>query len=125
MARKCPYCGKKLRKDDFFCNGCGSRVEGASQNGDLEEVVGAWAYVGYSFLFSIPLIGFILTIVFACNHSNQNIKNYARSILIMYVIAVIFVVLYALCLFGIFGPMLAEIMRELMRMSSGMGPTPM
>lgn len=40
----------------------------------------AWGYVGYNILFSIPLIGFILLIVFAVSGKNINRRNYARSI---------------------------------------------
>ena len=39
----------------------------------------AWAYFGYKILFSIPLIGFILLIVFACNGENINRRSFARS----------------------------------------------
>ena len=40
----------------------------------------AWAYFGYQLLFSIPLVGFVLLIVFACGGcSNINLKNFARS----------------------------------------------
>ena len=38
-----------------------------------------WAYFGYNLLFSIPLIGFILLIVFALSNDNINRRNYARS----------------------------------------------
>lgn len=53
----------------------------------------AWAYVGYQLLFSIPLIGFILLIVFSFSEDNINRRNYARSyfctLLIALAIAVI------------------------------------
>ena len=38
-----------------------------------------WAYFGYGFLFSIPVIGFILLIVFSFAGKNVNRKNFARS----------------------------------------------
>ena len=41
--------------------------------------LGAWAYFGYMILFSIPVIGFILLIVFSFNNSNINRRNFARS----------------------------------------------
>ena len=44
--------------------------------------ISMWGYIGYNFLFCIPLIGFILMIVFSCGgSSNVNVKNYARSYL--------------------------------------------
>ena len=41
--------------------------------------LGAWAYFGYSLLFSIPIVGFILLIVFSCSSANINRRNFARS----------------------------------------------
>ncbi len=41
--------------------------------------LGAWAYYGYSLLFSIPLVGFIMLIVYSFNDDNINRRNYARS----------------------------------------------
>lgn len=38
-----------------------------------------WAYFGYNILFSIPVIGFILLIVFSFSNDNINRRNYARS----------------------------------------------
>lgn len=38
-----------------------------------------WAYFGYTILFSIPLVGFILLIVFSLSDGNINRKNFARS----------------------------------------------
>ena len=41
--------------------------------------LGPWAYCGYSLLFSIPVIGFILLIVLSFAGKNVNRKNFARS----------------------------------------------
>ena len=41
--------------------------------------LGPWAYFGYGLLFSIPVIGFILLIVFSFAGKNVNRKNFARS----------------------------------------------
>lgn len=53
----------------------------------------AWAYFGYNLLFSIPLVGFILLIVFSFDSSNINRRNYARSFFCAFLISIIFVVL--------------------------------
>ncbi len=57
-----------------------------------------WAYFGYSILFSIPLVGFILLIVFSLDNSNINRRNFARSywctlilLVIIFIILIIFV----------------------------------
>ena len=39
----------------------------------------AWAYFGYSMLFSLPIAGFVLLIVFSFSESNINRRNFARS----------------------------------------------
>lgn len=41
--------------------------------------LGAWAYFGYSILFSIPVIGLIVNLVFCFSDGNINRRNYARS----------------------------------------------
>ena len=55
-------------------------------------------YIGYQLLFSIPIIGLIFLIVYACGGSgNINVKNYARSFILMYVIS--FVLIFILVFF--------------------------
>ena len=41
--------------------------------------LGAWEYFGYSLLYSIPLIGFIMVIIFSFYDSNINRRNFSRS----------------------------------------------
>ena len=56
-----------------------------------------WAYFGYSLLFSIPLVGFILLIVFSFSNENINRRNFARSFFCALLIGVIlFVVMLVL-----------------------------
>ena len=43
--------------------------------------IGAWGYVGYTLLLSLPLLGLIVTLVFACSDSHIARRNYARSML--------------------------------------------
>lgn len=43
--------------------------------------LGVWEYFGYSILYSIPLIGFIMMIIFSFNDSNINRRNFSRSFL--------------------------------------------
>ena len=59
-----------------------------------------WGYFGYSLLFSIPLIGLVLLIVFSLNNENINRRNYARSFFIGVLIAA--VILLILTLTGTF-----------------------
>lgn len=49
----------------------------------------AWAYFGYSILFALPGVGFILTIVFSLVGSNINRRSFARSYFCVWIILII------------------------------------
>ena len=60
------------------------------------EPISMWGYFGYELLFGIPVIGFIVLLVFAFGGtSNKNLKNFARSkfcyLIIVTIVAAIFV----------------------------------
>lgn len=57
-----------------------------------------WGYFGYQILFSIPIIGFILIIIFSLGGtSNINLRNFARSYFCKYIIlAIIFLIIFIL-----------------------------
>ena len=44
-----------------------------------EKPISAWGHVGYSLLWAIPVIGWIIWFCMALGSRNQNKKNYARS----------------------------------------------
>ena len=51
-----------------------------SENGNNQyRLLSPWAYVGYGILFTLPVIGWILAIVFALNDDNLNRRNFARA----------------------------------------------
>ena len=59
-----------------------------------------WAYFGYTLLFAIPIVGFIMLIVFSCKKSNINRRNYARSYWCMLIVAAaifVTILIIALC----------------------------
>ncbi|MBQ6048943.1 MAG: hypothetical protein IJL40_06380 [Oscillospiraceae bacterium] len=60
--------------------------------------ISAWGYVGYSLLYSIPLVGLIFLLVHTFSNKNINRRNYARSywcwLIIGLIIIAIFFVLY-------------------------------
>ena len=59
-----------------------------------------WAYFGYNLLFSVPLIGFIMMVVFSFDDSNLNRRNFARSffcaMIIGLVIGLVFLLIVAI-----------------------------
>lgn len=56
---------------------------------DEYKPISPWGYIGYSILFMIPLIGFILLIVFSISDKNINRRSYARSQLCLLLIVAI------------------------------------
>lgn len=55
--------------------------------------IGAWQYFGLSILFSLPLVGFILLIVFSFSNGNINRRNYARSYWCAALVSLILIIL--------------------------------
>ena len=87
---KCPTCGTELSEDIKFCTFCGTAMEAAvpvppappvsaTPAAPAPKLLGPWAYFGLKILFSIPLVGFILLIVFSLDNSHLNRRNFARS----------------------------------------------
>ena len=61
--------------------------------------ISAWGYVGWDLLFSIPVAGFIVLLVFACGGCNNiNLKKYARSKFCAALLA--FIIVFVLVLVG-------------------------
>lgn len=58
--------------------------------------ISMWGYFGYEILFSIPIIGFIVLLVYAFGGTrNINLKNFARSYFCLFIIAmIIFIILF-------------------------------
>ncbi|MCR5224249.1 MAG: ABC transporter permease [Bacilli bacterium] len=54
------------------------------------------AYFGYAWLFSIPLIGLVFTIVYALSNANINRRNFARAFLIVDAVILILAVIFGL-----------------------------
>ena len=70
-------------------------------------------YFGYHLLFSIPLVGLVLLIVFSCGGtSNINLKNYARSYWCgALVILILWIILFVLMI--VLGIAMEDILYEL------------
>ncbi len=63
----------------------------------------AWAYVGYNLLFSLPLVGFIMLIVYSLDNSNINRRNYARSFFCALLLGIIITIILLVFLFAVLG----------------------
>ena len=70
------------------------------------QPLGAWSYFGYTILFSLPIAGFILLIVFSLSDANINRRSFARS----YFCAFILVAIVLVILLAVGGGMLSAIM---------------
>lgn len=110
----CPSCSSQISEGSHFCPNCGASVTPVRNNPQNSQVynsiprkmtvndlpsefkpMGAWSYFGHSLLFSIPLVGFILLIVFSVGGTgNINKRNFARSFFCVYAIAAIIAVIY-------------------------------
>ena len=55
--------------------------------------LGVGAFFGFGILFSIPFVGFILIMIMSFALKNKTLKNFARSYLIWYIIAIVIVVI--------------------------------
>lgn len=54
------------------------------------QPISMWGYFGYELLFGIPVIGFIMLLVFAFGGTpNKNLKNFARSKFCCAIVAVV------------------------------------
>jgi len=115
----CPNCGAYCDPNLIYCDNCGSDLS-ESPVTDLRPTpryprfaevpsqykpLSSWAYFGYSLLYTIPLVGFILLIVFSLDDSNINRRNHARSywcaLLIGVIISVITLVVLLLLGFSL------------------------
>ena len=56
-----------------------------------------WGYFGYEILFSIPIVGFIVLLVFSFGGTkNVNLRNFARSYFCFLIVIVIFAIIVAI-----------------------------
>ena len=70
--------------------------------------IGAWGYVGYSILYSIPVIGWLFLLVFAISGGNIARRSFARSYFAKFLLVVIFVVVIIL----VFGSTFKELYNQ-------------
>lgn len=99
----CKICGSTVGDYDNVCTNCGSPLSKentaqpnsaakpqsaySSASGAISPVVGSWGFVGSILLLGIPVVGFIVALVWAFGGvSNQNLRNLARANLLLLLI---------------------------------------
>ena len=100
----CMQCGKEQPETNSYCEHCGAplkntmnlnreqtmRISKNSQQNNQQQIVyqvppeykpiGMWGYFGFSIVFNIPFIGWLIALILALGAgSNINVRNYARS----------------------------------------------
>ena len=98
----CKNCGTALEESAYTCPNCGTAVNAQQPVTYAAPVIpeenrplSAWAYFGLQLLFAVPIVGFIFLIIFSCNGSNINRRNFARSYWCGLLIAVIIIAVAA------------------------------
>lgn len=110
----CKKCGTQNDDGALYCKECGTPLgnphsnenttggnqyysSGQTQNNTIPDEytpISMWGYFGYELLFSIPLVGFILLLVFSFGGTkNKNLKNFARSYFCFTIVILILVLL--------------------------------
>ena len=79
------------------------------------EIMSSWGTVGARILMAIPVIGFIITIIWACGGCRKYAKrNLARSNLLLLVISLIILIVGgALCYLFVVRPVLPEVLDKI------------
>lgn len=102
----CKNCGTALEDTANACPNCGT-VQTAQQPvvtyvapaapaiPEENRPLSPWAYFGLQLLFAVPIVGFIFLIIFSCNGSNINRRNFARSYWCSLLIAAIIIAVCA------------------------------
>ena len=114
----CENCGKPVYRLDRSCANCGAPVTQFQQNTNSEAqpsarvsedltqsspyaVLSSWGFVGSMLLMSIPIVGFIITIVWASGGVfNLNRRNLARAYLLLMAIGVVIYIVAAIAIFA-------------------------
>ena len=142
MAKNCTYCGAALEDNAEICTACGKSIMTAENDvqPNAEEIAsvqtpaqppkasvqaeptGKYAVASTSsffwltLLFSIPVIGFICSMIFGFTTENLNKKHYARSVILWNIAAIAATLICAvigmvICLF--LGITVSDIISEL------------
>ena len=100
----CPNCGAPVQPDKAFCENCGARITAPAPAPQQPIAIPSsykplspWAYIGWSLVYSIPIVGFVFLIVNSFRKDNLNRRNYTRS----FWCALLIVLIFFAVIFGI------------------------
>lgn len=104
----CRNCGQEIKDGVKFCPCCGMGVEkpteiyvtrqggapdSSSEMVEKAPVLGMGSFLGYRIIELIPIVGFIVMIVFAVNSPNKNRENYARGYFLFLLVQIVLIIL--------------------------------
>lgn len=125
----CAHCGAEIIPNTKFCNSCGAPIQPAVPQGAVNvqptyntanntnnnynptnnvsqeyKPITMWGYFGYEVLFLIPFVGFIFLLIFSFGGTQDlNLRNFARSYLLLIIITIFIVFLAFTLIFGSIG----------------------
>ena len=77
-----------------------------------DNVTSTGTYLGHIFLFSIPVIGFIMLIIKAFDKKNKNISNWAKAMLLYMVISFVAGIIIFILLFAVAGISISQLINN-------------
>ena len=86
-----------------------------------DKTVGTGTFFGLMFLFSLPILGWLICLIMAFASKNKNIKHFARAMLIWFIIVLVVVALIGLAINALINsitPYLEQAMGELGQIGS-------
>ncbi len=91
----CSKCGKEIPEGKNVCENCGAKCNNVENIPPEYKPISMWGYFGYQILFAIPILGWILLLIFALGGArNKNVRNFAAS---YFCVFIIFIIIIAIC----------------------------
>ena len=120
MTKQCPKCGRLSASDSAYCRFCGESLSAAPLVPDDGSVnVSIWTYVWMTILFSLPMVGLIVSVVMAfAPQKNQSLTNFARAYMIIQIVMTVIIVFALLIGFLIIAPLVGSLAEWLMGLVS-------
>lgn len=84
-----PHAPLSFAKKAEHMTNASAAMQGAPHKEDRDRPLGAWALTGYSILFAVPVVGWLLLLIFSVADCNRNLKNFARSRLLLFLLSVL------------------------------------